>query len=323
MKVLQITAPGQTEWRDMPVPGPGPGEVLVRILGVATSATWDLAIADGTPVYPAKPIQYPLAPGQPGREAMGEIVAVGAGVARLRAGTRVACWRDAGRAGSGCYAQYVAVAEGHVVKVPRSLGPRDMAPLMLATSLHSLFDRLNGMGAVRGKRTGVNGLEAAGLVAVQMARYYGARDVVAIDPLPDRRRMALTLGASSAVSPDDAALVAAFAAAPTLDTAIDCTADGAKVESLLDRTRDIMAVHGVLTEDIRFTARHSLSGVGLLGHRHVQSRDAAVRALRLVNSGALKIAPLVTHTLPLERYPEGIELLRTGQAIIVCFDPWQ
>ena len=36
MKILQIAAPGQVEWKDVPIPDPGPGEVLVKVESVTT-----------------------------------------------------------------------------------------------------------------------------------------------------------------------------------------------------------------------------------------------------------------------------------------------
>lgn len=44
------------------------------------------------------------------------------------------------------------------------------------------------------KQIGVSGLGPAGLIAVQMARAYGAAEVVAIDPIAARRRIGIELG---------------------------------------------------------------------------------------------------------------------------------
>ena len=322
MKLLQIMAPGQVEWREAPVPEPGPGEVLVRIEGVTTCPHWDLHIVGGVPMFPGQPIPYPYTPGQPGHEGTGEVVALGTDVTELAVGARVACWRDPGHHRQGCYAQYVPMAVENVIEVPPGLAPEEIAPLELAMCVQCSFDRLNGMGAVLGKCFAVGGLGPAGLVAVQMARAYGARDVIGIDPLPDRRQLALELGADSVISPDDPAL-SGESSASAFDAAIDCTGLKVVIESLLDHTRDAVAIFGVLRERVEFTTRHYFSGVGLLGYGPVYTREAAMRALQLVNDGSLRLAPFVTHTLPFTRYLEGIELLRNRQAIKVCFRPWQ
>ena len=38
--------------------------------------------------------------------------------------------------------------------------------------------------------------------------------------------------------------------------------------------------------------------------------------------GKLALAPLATHTLPLTRYAEGVQLLRRKEALKIRFDPW-
>jgi len=43
--------------------------------------------------------------------------------------------------------------------------------------------------------------------------------------------------------------------------------------------------------------------------------------LAQIVAGKLKLGPLITQTLPLKRYAEGVELLRQQKAIKVCFTP--
>ena len=44
-------------------------------------------------------------------------------------------------------------------------------------------------------------------------------------------------------------------------------------------------------------------------------------AIRLVEQGALHLEPIVTHVLPLDRLPEGLDLLRSGSATKVVIKP--
>jgi len=182
------------------------------------------------------------------------------------------------------------------------------------------FDRLAQLDAVADARFGVSGLGPAGLVAVQLARAHGAHEVIGIDPLPDRRDLALELGADRALAPGDAALPADRSGALALDAAIDCTGLKVSIEALMDRTRGAVAIFGVLREEVTFAARH-WSGLSLLGYGS-HNRAAAKRALGFVRSGQLRLEPLVTHALPFARYEEGIALLRARQAIKVLFLPW-
>ncbi|MDW7658583.1 MAG: alcohol dehydrogenase catalytic domain-containing protein, partial [Bacillota bacterium] len=121
MKTLQVTAPGQSHILDLPVPQPGPGQVLMRILAVTTCPQWDLHIRHNEPMFVGHQFHYPYAVGQPGHEAAGDIVAVGAGVTSLKPGDRVSAWKDAGHDRQGCYAQYVVHDADHVIKVPADL----------------------------------------------------------------------------------------------------------------------------------------------------------------------------------------------------------
>ena len=53
------------------------------------------------------------------------------------------------------------------------------------------------------------------------------------------------------------------------------------------------------------------------------NKEAAKRALDLVLKGEVNLSPLVTHTLPMREYKQGVELLQNKEAIKVCFDPWR
>ena len=320
MRSLQIVAPGRAEWRAVPIPEPGPGEVLIKVLGVTTCPHWDMHLLEGVPMFPGRPLSYPYTPGQPGHEAMGEVVALGAGVDAFATGQRVAAWRDPGHHRPGCYAQYAVLDKANLIAVPEDLPPAAVAPLELAMCVQVSFDQLAQLDAVRGARFGVSGLGPAGLVAVQLARAHGAREVVGIDPLPRRRELAQQLGADQVLAPGADALPAGRSGSLALDAAIDCTGLKVSIESLMDRTRRVVAIFGVLREEVVFGARH-WSGLTLMGYGS-HNREAAGRALALVHSGQLRLAPLVTHALPFARYAEGIALLRARRAIKVLYLPW-
>jgi threonine dehydrogenase-like Zn-dependent dehydrogenase len=90
----------------------------------------------------------------------------------------------------------------------------------------------------------------------------------------------------------------------------------------MDRTRRCVTLFGVLREEVRFGTRHLFGpGLTLMGYGD-HNRTAAETALRFITEGKLRLAPLITHTLPFTRYAEGIDLLRRKQAVKVLFDPW-
>ena len=321
MKILEIIAPGEVTWQDAPIPQPPAGEVLVKVAAITTCPHWDLHLMSGEPMFPGVPLPYPYTPGQPGHEMTGEVVALGEGVTTLAVGDRVAAWRDAGARRQGCYAQYVPFQAENLLKLPDAVNAEQVASLELAMCVQVSFNQLAKLDAVQSKRVGIGGLGPAGLVALQMARAYGARQVVAIDPVPSRRALAVELGADLALAPDDAYWAAEREDPYALDTALDCSGLKVSIEALMARTKEVVAIFGVLREDVAFGWEHWRRGLKLLGYeRH--NRGAAEQALELIVQGQLDLTPLATHTLPLSRYTEGVELLRSKQAIKVRFLPW-
>jgi threonine dehydrogenase-like Zn-dependent dehydrogenase len=321
MKVLQIVEPGSARWETAPLPTPGAGEVLVRVESVTTCPHWDIHILEGEPMFPEQPLTYPYAPGQPGHEAMGTVAALGAGVHEFALGERVVAWKDAGHHRPGCYAQYVVMAVEHLLSLPPDVDAAAVTSLELAMCVQVSFDQLHGLSAVEGKRFGVSGLGPAGIIAIQMARAYGASEVVGVDPLPQRRRVAEELGADRVLAPDDPRLPPGRLVATSLDTAIDCTGLKPSIEYLMARTNEVVTIFGVLRDEVAFGRAQQRGGFMLMGYA-MHNRQAAERALQLVLDGKVALAPLATHCLPLTRYAEGVELLRRKEALKIRFDPW-
>lgn len=322
MKTLQVTAPGQFEILDLPIPQPRADEVLLRVEAVTTCPQWDLHLRHNEPMFVGHQFRYPYAPGQPGHEATGIIEAVGEQVSAFKPGDRVSAWRDPGHQAPGCYAQYVILNAANVIAVPAHLPFEATASVELAMCVGASFLMLQTMGGIRGKRFGVMGLGPAGLIAAQMARAEGAAEVVGFDLTPARREYAMQLGLDACYDPH-ADLSASYPLRPKplgLDCAIDCVGARGAIEFLLDHTADVVALFGVQREPVSFTPAHwnKLRLCGYPGH----SRAAAEYAVALIERGQLDLRPLVSKQLPLEGYNEGIDLLERQAAIKICFRPW-
>ncbi len=315
MKSLQVTAPKEFKILETPIPQPGRGEVLMRVNAVTTCPQWDLHLRHNEPMFIGHQFHYPYTPGQPGHEATGVIEQVGDGVTGLSAGDRVSAWRDPGHEFPGCYAQFVVHKAENVIRVPEGLPDESLAPIELAMCIATPFRGLEKMDAIQGRVFAVSGLGPAGLVAVQMAKAAGATTVLGIDPVRERRALALKAGADLCISPGE----------PISDemqpqTSIDCVGSKASVEALMDITQDVIALFGVQREDYTIQPKHNrLTILGYKGH----FRQSAEYAVDLIRQGKLDLGLLVTHTYPLSRYAEGIELLEKQQAVKVCFRPWE
>lgn len=112
---IVATAPGGPDvlqLAQVPVPVPGPGELLVKIAAVGVNFIESYQ-RDGTYTVP-----FPFTPGA---EAAGKVVAVGPGVKSFSAGDRVATAE-----GIGCYAEYAIFPADKALPVPSSV-PLDVA----------------------------------------------------------------------------------------------------------------------------------------------------------------------------------------------------
>ncbi len=321
MKAIQYKAPGQPEWIDVPKPTAGAGQVVVRVRGIATCPHWDMHIMAGESMAPGGVVNYPYPVGQPGHEAMGDIVEIGPEVEDLKVGDSVAFWQDQGSSKWGCYAQQVLAEASNLLKVSADYEPQRIASLELAMCVQVSFDQILNITEIAGKRMAVSGLGPAGLVAIQMARAYGAAEIIAFDPIPERRALAMELGATQSLDPlDEAAWPQDRFSPNALDLAIDCTGLNSAVQYLMHRTRSVVALFGVLREEVQFGFRHWCRGLHLVGYGD-HNRKAAEKALALIDAGKLDLKPLISATLPLSAYAEGVELLKNHKAIKVCFIP--
>lgn len=321
MKVLQIGRHPELTMLDAPTPEPGPGQVVMRVLGVATCPQWDLHLRHDEPMFEGHRFTYPYTPGQPGHEATGVIAALGQGVGGLEIGERVSAWRDQGHDVWGCYAEYVLLQASSVIRVPADLPIEATASVELAMCVGATFLLLKEMGGLAGLRVGVNGLGPAGLVAAQMARAEGASSVTGLDPHGPRREFAASWCVDEAHDPtsDLFAHYPARQDGAALDLIVDCVGAKRSVEWAMDHARDKVALFGVQREDYAYAPRHygGLSLIGYPGH----SREAAEYAVGLIEQGKLNLAPLITHAMPLSEYQRGIDLLERQEAIKVMFVP--
>jgi threonine dehydrogenase-like Zn-dependent dehydrogenase len=318
---LQIVEPGRSAWVEVPTPQPLDHEILIRVQAVTSCPHWDIHIMDGEPMFPGMTLEYPYRLGNPGHEAVGEVVALGQGVTRIKVGDRVVAWRDTGQPRPGFYAQYNTFHEDDVLVVPPHLKHEEIASLELAMCVEVSFQQLEVLGGIKGRSIGISGLGPAGLVAVQLAKAHGAGEVVGFDPMPERRDLAHYLGADRVICP----LTEPFPASRSthaLDDAIDMTGLPASIEYLMDRTRRAVLLFGVLREHVRFSSQHLFGpGLTLMGYGD-HNRQAAETSLEFILGGQLSLTPLISETRSFREYDEAVDRLRKKQAIKIMFDPW-
>lgn len=269
-------APEVLQLETLPVPRPGPTQVLVR-LDSAGIGVWDPDVRTGE--FQLGKSGFPLVMGNDGA---GEVVAVGRDVQRFRPGDRVYAYAFAG----GFYAEYVAVDEDAAAPIPPGLSSEQAGVLGAdgVTALRGLDDRLR---LTAGQRLMIYGASGGiGHLAVQLAKRMGA-SVLAVASGPDGVELVRRLGADAAVDGkrDDAARAARDFAPEGLDAAL-VLAHGESLEPALATLRKggrIAYPNGV--EPVP----KGPPGVRVVAYDGVPSRDALERLNRLIAAGPFHV----------------------------------
>lgn len=190
MHAVVIDEPGNPEvlrWAEVDDPSPAAGEVLLDVVASAVNRA-DVMQRLG---------QYPPptgAPPYPGLECSGRIAALGEGVEGWQVGDEV-CALLAG----GGYAQRVAVPAGQLLPIPDGVLLAEAAALPEVTC--TVYSNVFAIGGLRAGETLLvhGGASGVGTVAIQLARYFGAR-VLCTAGTPEKVRRCEELGADVAIN---------------------------------------------------------------------------------------------------------------------------
>lgn len=308
---------------DLDDPTPGEDEVVVRVEACGICGS-DLHLA-GT---------YPLPGVTLGHEFCGEVVAVGPGVADVGEGDRVAALPLAtcGRCGPCLTGRPRKCVEAAMIGIERAGGYAELAviPGRSAFRLPASFDaRLGAL--VEPLAVGLHAVERAGLVpgddvlvigggpvglavAVWLG-HLGAGEVVVSDPVPARRDLAVSLGATGTLDPGSGDVGEAFTAltgspAPVV---IECVG----IPGMIQHATDVVATDGrVVIAGVCMQPDTLMPLVGMqkeLDLRfafYYRTNDYLV-TIDMIDSGRLDPLPLVTDEISLDDVPERFEALKS------------
>ena len=211
VRIHQHGEPSVLRVEDVPKPAPGPGQALVKVLGVSLNHL-DLWVRRGMPGF-AVPFPRIL-----GCDGTGEIVALGSGVTGLRVGERVVIepgyssgrspedlagndhlapdYAIRGEHSDGLDCEYVALEARYLLPLPEGVDPVQAAavPLVFLTAWGLLVSRAQ----VRAGETVLvlGGASGVGSAAIQIARARGAR-VLATAGGEEKQRLCRELGAEA------------------------------------------------------------------------------------------------------------------------------
>jgi NADPH2:quinone reductase len=315
MRIVEIGRP--LELAELPVPVPGPGEVLIRVRACGINFA-DTLLAAGR--YQEKP----ALPCAPGLEVCGVVEAAGAG-AEPALGLRVAAY-----VGVGGLAEYLVAPASRCVPVPEAMPDEEAAgfPVAYGTSHLALawLARL-----APGETLLVTGAAGGvGLTAVEIGGLLGAR-VIAVARGAERLAVARAAGAAHLVDAG-ADLRAEVKALGGADVVYD-TVGGAAFEAALRAARPgarLLPIGFASGEVPRIPANILLvKNLAVLGFTlgHYAAAPEVMRAsfeTLLAWYGQGRLRPHVGHVLPLEAADEALDLLRgrraTGKVVVRVAD---
>lgn len=283
-----------------------------------------------------------------GHEIVGEVAALGEGVRQFRLGDRIAVPHHVPcgdcalcRRGSetlcrvfrenllfpGGFAEYVLVRPRAASRAARRL-PEQLSD-GAAVFMEPAACVLRGIQRAGLGPEGVAVVQGAGSMGLLHVLVLRAElpqvEVVAADPIPERRRLAIELGARDAAAPgaEVRELVQRLSGGLGADAVFDTAGGPGPLEAALELSR-----HGgsiVLFAHAPSTARAGFELNALFKHeqRVLGTYSGALREqeeiFRLFVCGRLDPAPLITHRLPLEAFEEGVALMRARRALKVLF----
>jgi len=340
MRAVVFLEPGRIELRQVPVPTPGPGEILVRIRRALTCGTDVKTYRRGHPkIKPPVPFGHELA---------GDVVGVGQGVDTFRVGMRVvphnsapcltcyACKHgqhsmcDSLLFYSGAYAEYV-VVPAPVVRLNTFEIPEHLA-YAHAALMEPLACVVHGQNAVQiqpGENVAIIGAGGPiGLMHLQLALRRGAAQVIAVDLKDDRLAIARKLGATLTVNPERDDPVRAIHQA-TDGRGADVTIESAgAVEAWLTAIHAVRKGGRVLwfgglpsgTTITLDTVWIHYGELSLYGVYHATPLDVE-RAFHLIRSGVIDAASLISGELPLEHVEEALQRMMAGTCVKMAIVP--
>lgn len=198
------------ELREVPVPSPREGEILVRVTACGVCHTELDEIEGRTP-----PPRYPIIPGH---QVVGRVEENGRNANRFKTGERVgiawiysacgtchhcqagnenlcASFRATGRDAHGGYAEYMTVSETFAYRIPEAFGDAEAAPLLCAGAIGYRSLRLTGL--QDGQRLGLTGFGASAHIVLKLVRHvYPHTSVFVFSRSEAERAFAIELGAA-------------------------------------------------------------------------------------------------------------------------------
>lgn len=326
MKAVVLHAPSDLRFEDVEIPQIGSADVLLKIEATGNCGS-DLQriMVEGTYHFPCIP----------GHEFAGEIVSLGKEVLgwttgdRVTAAPQIPCRRCSwcelgeynmcddydyvGSRSDGSFAQYLKIPAANLFRMPDGVDFEDVAvtdPACIA--LHGI--RRSG-GIRPGETVVVLGTGPIGLFACQWAKILGAGDVLAVDIVEEKLRIARQIGADRTVNAHKEDVVEEIrkltkgGASLVIETAgsTDTQRQSLQIARKRGRVVHIGRSHrDVLLPDAVYSLifRHELEIYGSVNTSFSAQNNEWETALHFMAEGRLQVKPLISHRITLRDAPE-------------------
>ena len=317
MTAIGITSPGGPDVlvpEERPVPQPGDGEILVKVLAAGVNRP-DVMQRMG--LYPPPP----GAPDIPGLEIAGEVAALGPDAKRWKVGDKIMALVVGGG-----YAEYCLAHESHALPIDGlSMVEAAAVPETFFTVWHNVFER----GALKSAETLLvhGGTSGIGTTAIMLGKAFGARVIVTAGS-DEKCEACRKLGANVAINYNTKDFVAETKTA-TGDKGADVILDMVG-GSYIERNYEAAAVEGRIVQIafqggpkaevnfIRLMLKRLHHTGSTLRARAVADKGAICTALErqvlpLIKSG--KVKPLIYKTFPLAEANKAHALMESSAHI--------
>lgn len=338
-----VLLPGQRDVKviDQEIPRPGAGEVLIRTRASAICRS-DMSLYLGDPIVGGSDAGQGFV--VPGHEPAGEVVETGQDVVGLAPGDRVAahlaigCGR-CGHCRSGYYmlcpelkvlgfdigggdADYFVVPARNCLHLPDEIS--FVSGALMTDMIGSQHHTQKELGVRGGKSVAVFGIGPMGAAAVLVARAFGA-EVIAVDRLDDRLRLAISLGAGKTINSateDAEHEIRSATGGRGVDVAIDCSGAPAAQNTALNVAAKRGAVAFVgesQTTEINPSDQIIRKLLTVIGSWYFPAWEWD-EIVRLVLDNNVPVEQLVTHRFSITEAPEAFRAFdqrETEKAVFV------
>ena len=320
-----MTAPKQIMFQEIPVPEPGPDQVLVKIMKIGVCGS-DIHVYHGTHPFTSYPVTQ-------GHEVSAKVVSCGANVSGFREGHKVTiepqvycgkCYpcthgkynlceelKVMGFQTTGTASEYFAVDASKVTPLPDGMTFNEGAMIEpLAVTVHAA----KRFPEIEGAKVAILGAGPIGILLAQSCKALGAEQVLITDVSDYRLELARKCGADytfNTLHKDfGEALVESFGP-DKADVIYECAGNDITMGQAIKYARKgstiiLVAVFGKMaTVDLAVLNDHELDLNTTMMYRH----EDYVDAIRLVGEGKIQLKPLMSRHFAFKDYLSAYEYI--------------